>query len=238
MIDLEDLSDKRFTLYKSGLLVVTKINSRNREPGAVKSMVERNFKVKKSVVQSACIALWQNKTSEHCLFLTFTIPFDIDEKKLVKIWNSLLNNLRVSYKINNYVWVKEYQKNGRLHYHIIIDRVWVDIESLQETWNVCIKNVTGRMPKYRNSVRLGFNPIIRSVQRIKNYLSKYITKNEDGSLTCFKGRAYGYTSSFVVKREIEIFEFQNFFSEKYKVKLIANTKFYLLYVVFDYFDIC
>ncbi len=236
MIDLGDLSDKRFTLYKSGLLVVTRINSRNKEPNSVKSMVQRNFKVKKSVVQSACVALWQNKTSKHCLFLTFTIPFEIDEKVLVKIWNNLLNNLRVSYEISNYVWVKEYQKNGRLHYHILIDRVYVDIKSLQKTWNNCIENVTNVMPAGSNSVRLGFNPIVRNIKKVKNYLSKYMTKDDYGLYSVFKGRAYGYTSSFIIKREIDEFEFQNLFNGCFLIKLIVDTKFYLLYVILNYID--
>lgn len=235
-MDMEDLSDKRFTLYRSGLLVVSRITVRKSEETRVEQRFKRTYKVKKSVVKSACIDLFLKKQSKHLLFITFTLPFEMDETKSVKCWNSLLNNLRNNYEIKNYVWVKERQKSGRVHYHILIDRVYVGVKDLQTTWNTIIKNVTGVNPDFNNSVRLGFNPIVRNIKKVKNYLSKYMAKDEDGKEIEFNSKPYGYTQGLTIKKEIQIEDFQNFFNGNYKIYLIANDKFFRLYVLLDFID--
>jgi len=181
-----DYSDYITRIYDSGIAVTynSKRSSKkkNRENENNLKKTNRTYRINRNHVRSACCNLARNKSGTALLFITFTLPFDISDKDVSRIWKIVVSQLRNQYKVTGYVWVREYQKQGRIHYHIIIDKAYISIKKLQKTYNNAIHHITGIMPEYQNSVRLGANPRIYSVKRVKNYLSKYITKDCKGKM--------------------------------------------------------
>lgn len=51
-------------------------------------------------------------------------------------FNQFMTELRERYKIDNYVWRLEFQKNGNVHYHIVTD-TYTDFHIVQKVWNRC-----------------------------------------------------------------------------------------------------
>lgn len=196
-------------VYKNGLVIFYSANKRpGRSHDILKDLAKkkRSYSVKRTKLQSACVSAWLAKKSKFMLFVTFTFPFDVTEQTGASCFNSLLNNLRNNFKVTTYVWVKEMQKTGRLHYHIIVDRNRIDIKAVQKTWNNVITNITGVTPDFNNSVRLGPNPVVYSVERVKRYLSKYISKTENK----FSRKAYGYTENLSLYDDFLITDFVNY----------------------------
>jgi hypothetical protein len=65
--------------------------------------------------------------------------------------NSLLLELKKYYSVKNYVWRAEKQKNGNLHFHILIDK-FVYWSELRERWNRII-NKLEYVDSYRNFLK-------------------------------------------------------------------------------------
>jgi len=169
-----------------------------------KTKKKRLYTIDKKKVRSACIELWKRKKGKFVLFITVTFPGNPTEKQTCKVWDAFLDNLRKTYGITQYVWVKEYQKRGVIHYHILLDTVFIDIVRLQRTFNrICFNQ---GIPVSNNSVRLGNQPRVFGVKRIKNYLSKYMAKTAD-RYDVFEGRAYDYSNFFQL---YEIVDFPTF----------------------------
>lgn len=51
-------------------------------------------------------------------------------------FNQFMTELRERYKIENYVWRLEFQKNSNVHYHIVTD-TYTDFHIVQKIWNRC-----------------------------------------------------------------------------------------------------
>lgn len=150
-------------------------------------------------------------------FITLTLPSKQSHTDLEitnRCLNSMIDELKKYYKIHNYVWRAEKQKNGNLHFHIIIDK-FVPWSELRDRWNRII-NKLGYVDNYRKflkewhisgfkvrtdllknwdeqSQRLAYqkgksndynNPnsidihSTKHIRNIKQYLSKYMSKNE------------------------------------------------------------
>lgn len=52
------------------------------------------------------------------------------------IFNQFLVEIREIYKLENYVWRLEFQKNGNVHYHIVTD-TFTDFHIVTKIWNRC-----------------------------------------------------------------------------------------------------
>jgi len=61
-------------------------------------------------------------------------------------FNQFLTEMRKSYKLTNYVWRLEFQKNGNVHYHLATD-VYIDYYIMLKVWNRCI-NKLGYVDRY------------------------------------------------------------------------------------------
>lgn len=219
-------------IYASGMVVIYKKHSygeRTEEQLKWQAVQKRSYRISKSKVKSACIRAWQTKNSNNMLFITFTFPFDPTEKEAADIWNRLLKNLKQNYHVKKYVWVKERQKNGRLHYHIIIDRDRVGVINLQKSYNSAINHVRPDVDCSSNSVRLGTRPIIRNINSVAKYLSKYISKSNDENGE-FTTKAYGYSDNMKISREIDTEELV-FLCEKFGYNLLYSDSFFEIFVV-------
>lgn len=118
-------------------------------------------------------------------FATLTLPakqLHSDNEIKRKCLNMLLILLQRNFKVVNYFWRAEPQKNGNVHFHLIIDR-YIQNAQLQKHWNNCLSAlgyidrfsaVFGhRQPPSTHIVKLsGKNAAIK-------YLSKYLSKDQE-----------------------------------------------------------
>lgn len=83
-------------------------------------------------------------------FITLTLPSkqihsDIEIKS--HCVNQLLFELKRKYKIQNFVWKAELQKNKNIHFHLVLDQ-YVDFQMLRRRWNRII-NKLGYVDEYQ-----------------------------------------------------------------------------------------
>jgi len=83
-------------------------------------------------------------------FITLTLPskqLHTDNEIKEKCLNQFLIEIHKRYKISNYIWRAEYQKNGNIHFHILVNKFipWNDVRN---RWNRII-NKLGYVDNYR-----------------------------------------------------------------------------------------
>lgn len=87
-------------------------------------------------------------------FITLTLPSQQIHSDLC-IKNSCLNQLLIElrryHSVKNYIWRAERQKNGNIHFHILIDR-FVPWSDLRDRWNRIV-NKLGYVDRYRDSMK-------------------------------------------------------------------------------------
>jgi len=161
-------------------------------------------------------------------FITLTLPskqIHSDNQLKEDCLNQFLVELRVRYKVRNYLWRAEKQKNNNIHFHILVDK-FIPWSELRDRWNRII-NKLGYIERYRDEMRQfhknGFNcrkdllkhwdyqkqvkayqkgkindwqspnstdiHSLYKVNRVKDYVTKYCTKNETNSEV--NGRLWG-----------------------------------------------
>jgi hypothetical protein len=213
-VGTENVDDIKVAIYRSGMYVVYNSRKHGRETSELKKIAnkKRYYSINRQKVRSASISLFQNKKSKNLLFLTYTFAFDVKESDASAIWQNHLDNLKKTFKVNNYVWVKEEQKhnNNRIHYHILIDRNRINIKNLQDSFNHSVRHICNDAAISNNSIRLGSNPIVSEINKVAKYLSKYIAKSEDN---VFESKAYGH-SDLEIKRTIDFIDFYNIIRQK------------------------
>lgn len=68
-------------------------------------------------------------------FLTLTLPSkQVHTDKEIKLMLQKFLDWLYSLGLRNYVWKAELQKNGNIHFHIVLDQFY-DVQGLQEKWN-------------------------------------------------------------------------------------------------------
>jgi len=155
-------------------------------------------------ILSAAVNLVELK-SNNIVFLTHTFPFDVTEHQANGIQKLFLKKFKIYWnETTNYIWTKERQKKGRLHFHTIIDMPFVPIQSLQGLWNHCISIITGNSVDNFNSLRLPLSSAKlynTEVARTVRYIAKYISKERNKPFT---QPCYGISKElyFGIKREI------------------------------------
>jgi hypothetical protein len=134
--------------------------------------------------------------------ITLTLPQEMNTNcKFVKdiMFNTFLTSLRQREKKLSYVWKAERQKNGRLHFHLVVNKFF-DWEWLNNLWfGICLKNnyamewTTGERKIKPKCVDVAG---VRKVEKIRAYLIKYMSKGSD--LQPIDGRLWG--SSYDISR--------------------------------------
>lgn len=76
-------------------------------------------------------------------FLTLTLPSDQTESdiEIKKCLNLFFTDLRRVYNLKNYIWRSEIQKNGNIHFHIVID-IYIDFYVLKNYWLKALRHTT------------------------------------------------------------------------------------------------
>jgi hypothetical protein len=87
-------------------------------------------------------------------FLTLTLPstqIHADNIIKEKCLNQFLVELRQRFHVVNYIWRAEKQKNGNIHFHILVDK-FIPWSELRDRWNR-ITNKLGYVDRYREQMR-------------------------------------------------------------------------------------
>ena len=162
--------------------------------------------------------------TEYSKFLTLTFRENItDYKYTSKCINSFFTNLRQNYNYNfKFVWVRETQKRGAIHFHIVLfyDNK-IDIEILKKVWSYGFIKIN----------------VIDDYKNISRYVSKYIVKSflndylNDTNIRC-------YSCSKGLKRPLEFKSDISYlpmleprYTYKYKCDLSKT------YVIYDEFEL-
>jgi hypothetical protein len=135
------------------------------------------------------------KIKKHLAMLTLTLPVrqQHDDKYLKRYALMMfIKNMTRQFKTINYLWKAETQKNGNIHFHIIIDE-YVEKEKIDSWWKNRM-NLLGYEQQYENETGKK-NPPMCNVETLRNknnagaYVAKYFTKNEDRRE--IEGRCWG-----------------------------------------------
>ena len=88
-------------------------------------------------------------------FITLTLPskqVHSDNEIKAKCLNQFLIEIKKRWKVQHYVWRAEKQKNGNLHFHILIDR-YIDCLQMRDIWNRIVEKL-GYVTRYRQEMKL------------------------------------------------------------------------------------
>lgn len=122
-------------------------------------------------------------------FITLTLPstqIHSDNKIISSCLNSFLTECRKVHELHNYVWRAERQKNGNIHFHILID-TFIPWNDIRDRWNRIV-NKLGYIDKFqeKNGKKIANSTDIHSTKKVRNlkaYLTKYMTKGEQKQMT-------------------------------------------------------
>lgn len=142
-------------------------------------------------------------------FITLTLPGpqgEISDKQIKKeildVWFKAAKRL---FKLNNYVWRAERQKNNNVHFHIMSD-VFVPYDQLRDSWNQRL-NRLGFIDRFeaKHNHRHPNSTDVHSVKNVKDlakYLVKYMTKNKKQH-EVIDGKVWDCSSNLKTKKFVE-----------------------------------
>lgn len=166
----------------------------------------------------------RNKYDRSLAYITFATvtlavdQFHTDNEIKRRILTPFIKLLKDQHKIKYYFWRAEAQANGRIHFHLILDR-YIHFTDLQHTWNHC-QNYLGYYDLYADQTRREntekgtqidpYNPPSTHIKKIPSnkkmigYVLKYVAKSpkiEEAQEV--NGSAWGNGKEFVqyVKNE-------------------------------------
>lgn len=167
---------------------------------------------------------------KYLTFVTLTLSSkQIHDDREIKreCFNWFMTDLRRQYSVKTYLWVAELQKNGNIHFHILVDRP-IHHKEVRNLWNKAQEKL-GYISAFesKNGHRDPNSTDIHSLKSIQNpsaYITKYMSKQESPQRK-IEGRVWGSS-----KNLISVNSFQGFasdFSEDIKNAVNSGV---------DYFD--
>lgn len=180
-----------YFLHRNGDLVKT-LRKGCIEEIEKRNYTDRTFKISYPVYRKLAGAAMEmfRQAKNEIIFLTYTTSKIIEHEKINKAWSKHLCNLKKTYKVNSYLWVAELQKRGAIHYHCLFDIPYIDIRTLNDSWNNSISHLTNGS---KCAVRISpeYGAIVKSPERAVKYLCKYFSKAILTPLDKFYARVYG-----------------------------------------------
>lgn len=118
----------------------------------------------------------------HMTFATLTLSAKqqhSDKEIKREMLMRFLESIKYNFKVENFLWVAETQKNGNLHFHMLVDRP-VPMADLQRLWNNAQQNL-GYIDRFEqkhghrnpNSTRI---EAVKDFYDVYNYLCNYFIK--------------------------------------------------------------
>lgn len=156
----------------------------------------RSYTINKQQVRHRLLGyINTQKGKKELYFWTVTFPMKTGDDQIYKIFNIWLTTLRQKKFLQEYIWVCERQKNGTLHFHLAIPHKMSVVAAnrfMQITLAGCVKrgeiDYTVYQCKRYNGVDIAKNRNTRRVtnfaikkgsRTLSQYLTKYVTKNDD-----------------------------------------------------------
>jgi hypothetical protein len=150
-----------------------------------------------------------NMSRVHFNMITLTLTEKTrDHKKVYECLNHFFTLMRKMWGKFNYLWVAEIQDGkrnnykhatGNLHFHIIVDR-YFQVGLVNKMWLKCLGTAGWKTTKIRENPEtkkeevVNLNPVdiksIGSIGVVKNYITKYVTKNETKLAVSDKGSSH------------------------------------------------
>jgi hypothetical protein len=188
-------------LYFNGDFIQRKVlkNAQSKPP---QPSDERSFSWKpknKRLVQSRAVSLMMYATRklQSVFFLTFTEQESIESNKVI---SDFINNARKQKLFDRFIWVRERQKRGANHYHLVVTSKfsYPPVVLLQRSWNSAQVSNGGKASS--NSFRKGFNPVVKkdNIHRVAHYIGKYMSKGVGKEDMRFYGNTRGLEASCCV----------------------------------------
>lgn len=143
-------------------------------------------------------------------FITLTLPApqkDVTDKQLkAEAFDPFIKRMKRKYKLNNYVWRAERQKNGNLHFHILTD-TYIRYDYLRDNWNSCLRKwhfISDFKEKFNHDKPNSTD--VHSIQKIKNvaaYVVKYMSK-DGGEADIIEGKIWDCSTALKHKGNCEV----------------------------------
>ena len=215
-----------------GVASVEKNHETDQQQGRKKIHKVNKKKVRHRILQY----INQQQGTKQLYFFTITFPFSTSETIGHQLFNTWLTKLREAKRIGSYIWIKELQKNGTIHFHVAIPRR-LNVVYANREMKVCIINSIRRgeidynvfaakryngvdIAKNRKTKRVTNFAIKKGQKSLANYLTKYLTKNE----TLFEKSAWHCDRSFsnlvtkinFTEKEMHQTGWENWINENYR----------------------
>ncbi len=142
------------------------------------------------------------KRREHVpVFITLTLSGDyITDHRIIKrkLLQNFIKQIKYRYGVNEVFWKAELQKNGRIHFHLVVDR-YCPYADVQRIWN-SIQEKNEMLIEFEKKYN-HLNPPsthIKSLQNHSNsvgYVMKYVQKDIEGGAV--KGGIFRFSKSLI-----------------------------------------
>lgn len=142
------------------------------------------------------------------VFLTLTlsaVQVHPDQEIKSKILKPFMRWLRESEGCENYIWKAEVQRNGNIHFHVILDK-FVDKDLIRAEWNKAQENLSYIIRfQSKNGVKEAPSTqieIVKDQTQIEKYIGKYISKSQ--GCRAIEGRVWEASRKIKSLRYFEI----------------------------------
>lgn len=195
---------------------IEKINSEKKKNYTGKMSAAARRRVSKKVLcwYTGCEAyntgfnIQLEKDKKKLVFITLTLSstqFSSDLEVKKQLLKPFIRFLREKKSCRNWLYKCERQKNGRIHFHIIIDK-YIKKEEIRETWNN-LQEKEGYLSEYEAKYGKLDAPsteirLVRNQAQCERYIAKYIAKDEED--TTIEGAVW---SSSVSVATLDFFNF-------------------------------
>lgn len=145
------------------------------------------------------------KTGQYVAFVTLTLPTKQkhSDKVLKRLQTRYIENLQKTYGVKYYVWKAEAQRNGNIHFHLLIDK-WIHWTIHRKLWNKQLDKLGyldeyfekhgNRNPNTTDVHSLKKDKRGKKLKNITSYIIKYMTKLEFGKRPIL-GQLWGCSDS-------------------------------------------
>lgn len=146
---------------------------------------KRVYRLKKNEVINRCNAIFGLKESKKFMaFFTVSFPQGMTDNSIFKVWNTFLTRVRKAFNLKCYLWVAERQKNGTLHFHMVVNR-YMSIRVVNGYMAISLRNELEKRPQEGvNFSGFAYNGVDvkrcdSNMKRLACYLTKYVSKNNE-----------------------------------------------------------
>lgn len=144
----------------------------------------RTYKLKKNEVVNRCNAIFGLKIAKKNLsFITASFPAGMNDDSIFRVWNTYLTRMRKAFGLRVYLWITERQKNGTLHYHMLVPQ-YIPVRISNGFLAISIRNELEKNKQdgvkydWRKYNGLDVKRCDSNLKALSAYLTKYISKGE------------------------------------------------------------